>query len=226
MYIYRLSVSRVLICIAALAQFGCASMTGQVSYPASWPDLDRTQVANGCPNISGTFQNRPSEAWPVPTSDSPTLTNLFFGLAHGRKIDAPSTTVSTWHFSADEITSTLRLEPERLDVIFTAKDGIASSVSFRRYHFDIGEKIFDDLFTCYPGTSSARLRFFAEPESHSSSGMLYAEAGGTLVFLLKAIDGSLIIQLRSESLKISTLILGSRMAFNSIWLRFSPIASE
>ncbi|HUO74212.1 MAG TPA: hypothetical protein VMU39_25800 [Solirubrobacteraceae bacterium] len=116
----------------------------------------------------------------------------------------------------------LRLDPESLLVRFIADDGSETPLTFRRYHFNLQEKRYDDLFTCYPSDAGARLRFMAEPESHSSTSPLVVEAGGTLVFLLRASDGSLIVQWRSESLSIWATMIGSHMRFDSVWWQFPP----
>jgi hypothetical protein len=116
------------------------------------------------------------------------------------------------------------LEPESLTVNFVSEKSDNTPLVFRRYHFSLSEKRFDDLFTCYDVENGARLRFFAEPESHSGVlGNIYMEGGGTLVMLLKATDGSLVVQWRSESLALSSLLLGSHIRFNSVWWKYSPL---
>lgn len=105
--------------------------------------------------------------------------------------------------------------------MFLAERDVGTPLSFRRYHFNWTEKRYDDLFTCYATDPGPRLRFFAEPEGHSRGvPYLFIEGGGTLVFLLKATDGSLVVQWRSESLAITSVVLGSHMRFKSVWWRY------
>ncbi len=83
--------------------------------------------------------------------------------------------------------------PEILEVTFFGENGERTSLDFRRYHFKWSEERFDDLFTCYNRAEQApRLRFLAEPES-TDIAPFHFEGGGTLVFLLKAEDDSLIV---------------------------------
>jgi hypothetical protein len=210
--------------VAAVAGVGCASTRGPVPYPASWPPLENAQVANGCPAISGTYVNQASGTWPSEGSRIPTLTEVFSRMARGPGLMNPSRTGHAWAVPSDAESSTFQLEAERLAVTFTGTGGATGSVTFRRYRFDLAEKRFDDLFICYEGPDTPRLRFLAEPESHTTSAApLYVEGGGTLVFLHKATDGSLIVQWRSDSLAVSAVVLGTRMKFESVWWRFAPV---
>jgi hypothetical protein len=210
--------------LSAAAQWGCASSTGPRAYPSAWPPLDKTRLVDGCPDISGSYRNRAVDGSPA-ASGLPTLTDVFQRMAHGPGLFRPPDPNHAWPVPANAESATFRLAAEQLGVTFTAADQSATSLAFRRYRFSWNEKRYDDLFTCYSGEDGPRLRFFAEPESHSGGiPYLYVEAGGTLVFLLRAVDGSLIVQWRSDSLGISALVVGTRMKFDSVWWRFAPEA--
>jgi hypothetical protein len=211
--------------LSALLLLGCASTTGPIAYPSTWAPLDKTQIANGCPAISGTYSNHASDGLPAETSSFPTLTNIFDGMAHGPGEYNPAATGHTWSVPNDAKSVTFQLAPERLEVTFTGANGATSNLSFRRYHPSWDEKRYDDLFTCYTNEDGPRLRFFAEPERHSREiRYIFVETGGTLVFLLKAKDGSLIVQWRSETLGIYTELMVTRMKYNSVWWRY-PLVS-
>jgi len=114
--------------------------------------------------------------------------------------------------------------PETLKLTFLGENQEQASLEFRRYHFNWKEKRFDDLFTCYASGKEPRLRFLAEPETRSTilPGLILG-GGGVLVFLLKAADGSLIVQWRSESVGISVLVYGTHISFDSVWWRYQPL---
>ena len=112
-------------------------------------------------------------------------------------------------------------------LVFDPKSESPVRLDFRRYHPSLSEKRYDDLFTCDAVANGARLRFMAEPETHSGVfANLYMEAGGTLVLLLRASDGSLIVQWRSESVAISSVLLGSHIRFNSVWWTYPPTSAS
>jgi hypothetical protein len=48
-------------------------------------------------------------------------------------------------------------------------------------------------------------------------------ADGCPTFLLRAIDGSLIVQLRSDSLGFSAVVVGTHLSFDSIWFRYPSV---
>lgn len=209
-------------CAAALvasALVGCASATGPVAYPASWPPIDPSKTPDGCPPLSGTYANEPSGGFPEGTR--PSLTEVFARMASGRlpPKGAP------WAVPPQASSVTFRLDPERLSVAFADTDAAEAPLAFRRYHFNWSEKRYDDLYTCYPD-DGPRLRFMAEPESHSLASPIYVEGGGTIVYLLKASDGGLIVQWRSESIAISAIVLGTHMKFQSVWWRYPPVTPD
>jgi hypothetical protein len=144
-------------------------------------------------------------------------------MGRGSGPTSPRATNRFWPEAGNIAWVKLDLTPETLSVSFVPAAGASTTLDFRRYHFSWSEERYDDLFTCYAADNGARLRFFAEPESHSALfANLYMEAGGTLVLLLKAADGSLVVQWRSESLAISSVLIGSHMRFNSVWWKYPP----
>jgi hypothetical protein len=114
-------------------------------------------------------------------------------------------------------------QPKTLKVTFATSQGERISLDFRRYQFNWSESHYDDLYTCYLAADEPRLRFLAEPESHGSSSTISVEGGGTLVMLLKAVDDSLIVQWRSESIFFWIGVVGSSVKLDSVWFRFPPL---
>lgn len=223
--VLRLAAFHLMLATALFA--GCASTTGTTAYPTDWPPLDATTTADGCPRIAGTYGNRATGTFPPEMGEAPGLNEVFARMGRGSGMASPKATGRSWPEAAAANAVSLSLSPEFLQVAFDPQSEKAVRLDFRRYHASLSEKRYDDLFTCYAVANGARLRFLAEPESHSGVfANLYVEAGGTLVLLLRASDGSLIVQWRSESAAISSVLLGSHIRFNSVWWKYPPLSAS
>lgn len=100
-------------------------------------------------------------------------------------------------------------------------------------HLDIGESRstpfedrVDDLFSCRTLYDEPTLRFFNEPLSHARVSILAVGGGGTNVNLLKSIDGSLVVNWRSDDVTVSRFVLGSDYHVENLWYRYSRLAAE
>lgn len=221
------SIAALYLTLATVLFAGCASTTGTTAYPADSPLLDSTTTANGCPKITGTYGNRASGTFPPELGDAPGLNEVFARMGRGSGMASPKATGRSWPEAATANAVSLSLSSESLQVAFDPESANAVKLDFRRYHPSLSERRYDDLFTCHAVANGARLRFMAEPESHSGVfANLYMEAGGTLVLLLRASDGSLIVQWRSESVAISSALLGSHIRFNSVWWKYPPLSAS
>lgn len=214
-----------LICVgAALALAACAAVTGPARYPATWAPLDPRSSVAGCPDLAGTYSNRGSGTSPPELGEPPQLSEVFARMGRGHGLLGPKAHGEAWPEATNAASVSISQTPEALGITFIGEHQEQTSLSFRRYHFNLSETRYDDLFTCYPSDTESRLRFFAEPESHSAvMPGLYAEGGGTLVFLLKAADGSLVVQWRSESVAMSLALIGSHVSFKSVWWRYASL---
>ena len=220
-------VVRLLLMAMVMGFAGCASTTGPIKYPPSWAPIETKQTSEGCPALEGTYSNRGTAVIPVELGEPAKLTEVFTRMGRGTGLMSPQATGHTWVVPGDAITTSFALTPETLVVTFVDESGEMTSLNFRRYHFKMSEKRFDDQFTCVSDSDEPRLRFLAEPESHSAvMAPLYAEGGGTLVMLLKAADGSLIVQWRGESLVVSGLLIGSHMKFKSVWWQYPLVKAD
>ena len=223
MWTLRLILAGLLSTEASLLLTGCASTTGPVPYPTAWAPLDSSTTDCGCPNLTGTYSNLGSGTFPVELGEPPTLSQVFARMGRGTGMLSPSASGYAWPEPVDVASVALKQERETLLVTFISKSGEETPLVFRRYHFKWNERRYDDLFTCYASGTGSRLRFMAEPEGHTTSmPNFYIEGGGTLVFLLKSTDGSLVVQWRNDSLVFSRVILGTHLRFNSVWWRYPP----
>jgi len=186
---------------AILALGACASVTS-TPYPASWAPFVPGSTADGCPGLEGTYSNSGTEAFPPIAGDPPPITSVFARLGGGTGRMSPSATGRVWSVPPDAISMSIDQTPETLRVTFSGENGAQSSLDFRRYQFDWSEKRYDDIFACNASETDSRLRFMAEP------------GGGGLVFLLRATDGSLIVEWRG---RFRGLLVG---APTSSWWRY------
>jgi hypothetical protein len=201
---------------------GCASATGPTSYPADWASIKSTPTADGCPNLAGSYGNQSMATFPGALVDPPTLSEVFTRMVQGKTLlgDRPP-----WPtIPADAASMSVEQTPEVLSLNFAAPGGERTTLAFRRYHFNWAEKVYADLFHCTLAADEPRLRFFAEPQSHGSASQLHVEGGGTLVILLKATDGSLIVQWRSEDFLLWLGVVGSHFKLDSTWHRYPQIS--
>jgi hypothetical protein len=208
----------------ALALGACATATGPTPYPADWASIKSTPTADGCPNLAGNYGNQSVATVPSALVNPPTLSEVFTRLVQGKTVLGDKPPWPT--IPSDAVAMSIEQTPELLSLHFAAPAGERTTLAFRRYHFNWSEKVYGDLFHCTLAADEPRLRFFAEPQSHGSSSQIHVEGGGTLVFLMKATDGSLIVQWRSEDFLLWLGVLGSHFKFDSIWHRYPPIGGS
>ncbi len=209
-----------------LTLFGCASTMGPTAYPTEWASIDVGVTMDGCPNVEGTYSNRGTQAFPAELGEPPRLSDIFSSLGQGTGLFSPRENKQVWPDLPDALSVRISQTPESLELLFLARNGEQTSLQFRRYHFRWSEKRFDDLFTCYASDKEPRLRFLAEPQSTIIRLRgLYAGGSGSIVFLLKATDGSLIVQWRNESVGISAILVGSHVSFDSVWWHYPALGN-
>jgi hypothetical protein len=165
-----------------------------------------------------------SAAHPALADGPPTLTAVFGRMERSQAITASGI---PWNVPADAERVELAQDEEQLTVTFHGAVGGARSLRFRRQHLDLSERRFDDLFTCYQDANSARLRFMqdVDPRVAMLRGV-YIGANVGLVFLLKAVDGSLVVQFRTEDIGVSSVLIGTHATFDSVWWRYPPAAEK
>jgi hypothetical protein len=113
-----------------------------------------------------------------------------------------------------------------MTITFIDSAGRRTPLSFRRYRFTLSEDRVDDLFSCRTLYDEPTLRFFNEPVSHTHVSILGVGGGGTNINLLKSIDGSLVVNWRSDDVTISRFVLGSDYHVENLWYRYSRLAGE
>lgn len=205
-----------------LALSACASVPGSVSYPASWAPLDPGFAADGCPRLEGRYGNRGIGTFPPELGEPPSLGNIFARLGPETGPMSVSANGRVSPVLSDAVSVSIVQTSEILKVTFFGENEEQTSLDFRRYRFNWSEERYDDLFTCYKGSSYAsgpprklakdtRLRFVVGPRNYATGfAPMYFEGGLNLVFLLKAEDDSLVVQWRNDF----------SMDEKSIWWRY------
>ncbi|HEY0822797.1 MAG TPA: hypothetical protein VGD76_03340 [Ramlibacter sp.] len=208
--------------LAAVAMLpACGSITGPTTYPGTWPPLAFTTLGDRCPDLNGVYDNVGSAAHPPAAGGTPKLTEVFGRMERTTAITGPRAWGQSWGVPADAERVALVQDEQGLTVTFQGPGGAAHSLRFRRLHLDPSERRVDDFFTCYRDDNGMRLRFMQDiaPRTALLPGV-YAGAQAGLVFLLKAVDGSLVVQFRTETIGVSAVLIGSHASFDSVWWRY------
>jgi hypothetical protein len=213
---------KTMIALALPLLAACGSVTGPTAYPEAWPPPTPGVIAERCPDLNGVYANVASAAHPALEGGPPTLTAVFGRMERSQAITASGI---PWNVPTEAERVELALDEEQLTVTFHRAADAPLSLRFRRHHLDLSERRFDDLFTCYRDADTARLRFMqdVDPRIAMLRGV-YLGANVGLVFLLKAADGSLVVQFRTEDIGLSAVLIGSHATFDSLWWRYPPAA--
>jgi hypothetical protein len=214
----------VTLAIASLS--GCDAASGKNPYPATpWGPLDTAKTAEGCPQLSGTYRNVASGSFPRQAVDPPRLADLFERLAEAAKVwdgkERPDRRVPR-----DAELVTISQDENSLTFSFIDSRGIAHPLRFRQYHPSWSETNFDELYVCKSGEDANRLQFFYELDRAGGGDAVYAGEVGTTAYLLRAADGALIVQLRTETIGMSLLIIGSEYTVTNVWQRYPAVRAR
>jgi hypothetical protein len=212
--------------VAMMSLSGCDPASGTNPYPAtSWGPLDTAQIAENCPDLSGTYRNVASSTFPRQAGDEPRLADLFERLAEAaKKWDGEERPDRRVPRDAERVT--ISQDANTLTLSFIDRSGVAHPLRFRQYHPSWSETDFDELFVCKASEDANRLEFFYELDRAGGADAIYAGGVGTTAYLLRAADGSLIVQLRTETIGMSLLIIGSEYTVTNLWQRYPPVSAR
>ena len=217
-------VARLAAAVTAIGLAGCGAMTGPTAYPADWAPLAQSVVGDTCPDLNGVYANKATSAQPGQQGSPPSLTAVFGRMASATAITGSMPQGPAWTVPADALYLSIEQNAETLKVSFHQAEGKTDVLDFRRYHFNLAEKRYDDLYACYKADNGIRLRFMRDIDPHTVYiPGAYAGAKAGLMFMLKGTDGSLVVQFRTEAIGISYAIIGSHADFDSNWWRYPPV---
>lgn len=210
-----------------LAQLGCATSSGNPPYPTEWASIKSAPTPEGCPDLQGTYSNQGAASFPPEAGEPPSLADIFTAMARSKSVTGPATWKRSWPtIPADAARVSIQQAPDSITITFIDSAGRRTPLSFRRYRFTLSEDRVDDLFSCRTLYDEPTLRFFSEPLSHTRVSILAIGGGGTSVNLLKSIDGSLVVNWRSDDVTVSRFVLGSDYHVDNLWYRYSRLADE
>ena len=218
MGVARAMIPAVLLVLAA----GCASVMDQYAYPVEWASVKTSPTEDGCPKLAGAYSNRSIAAAPD-AAGALKLSDLLTSMAQGHTPTSPSSS-SPWPIIPNDPQSvSIDQTRETTTVTFLSADSASTSLAFRRSPMiELGR--FDDLFHCQSLSTGPLLTFLAELRSSGSGSavntFLPIQGSDVLVSMLKAADGSLIVQVRGIT---GRKFLVLTISVNSVWYRFPPL---
>jgi hypothetical protein len=212
--------------LLVLALPGCAITSGNPPYPAEWASIRSEPTAQGCPDLQGRYGNQPAASVP-PQAGAPSLAQIFQTMAHSQGVTGPAAWKRTWpDIPGDAVSVSIEQAPDALTVTFIDAAGRPTALPFRRYHFSLSEDRVDDLYGCRALYGEPYLKFFNEPLSHASTSIIVVGGGGTAVYLLRSVDGSLVVNWRSDAAAVSLLVVGSGYRVDNLWYRYSSVPAR
>jgi hypothetical protein len=211
----------------ALTQLGCATSSGNPPYPTEWASIKSAPTQEGCPDLQGTYTNQGTGTFPPDAGAAPSLAEIFTAMARSQSATGPAAWKRSWPtIPLDAALVSIEQTPETMNITFIDTTGRRTPLIFRRYRFRLAEDRVDDLFSCRTLYDEPTLRFFNEPLSHASTSIVAVGGGGTSVALLKSVDGSLVVNWRSDTLALTLFVLGSGYRVDNLWYRYSRLPAE
>lgn len=210
-----------LLALATCVLASCVSFD-RVDYPEGWGGSAPAILANGCPDLSGTYDARPTDSYPTSLSSSPRLNEILGpgGLSDVYGRDKP------WPALPGATRATLTSDGDWLSVRFRDDAGGVADLKFKRKHWWGGTvEGADAMYHCQKleqdaalGIDGSRRPSFVVPYSFSVSDFGF-------VFLTKGLDGSLIVSYRTFRLGIEKSLIGSYAGWvGGVWWRYAPVA--
>lgn len=206
--------------VLALALSGCAASTGPQKYPSDWASIKTMPGQRDCPNLTGTYSNGAVAEFPKDESAPPSLSQLFsaIGNASSHKVHG------SWGPIGESEAVSFAQTAESLTATFARSAAAGVELRFARLGFYTPEESAGDRFTCFSSGGEPRLFFMSTLDDQLP---IPPNTVGTQLILLRAIDGSLIVQLRSNSYEVIDLGLvgGPVVHHSSVWYRYPPSAA-
>lgn len=215
---------------ATLLVAGCASLD-PVDHPQEWRASAGAVLANGCPDLSGTYSTHPSGVYPSNLELYPTL-NEALSLIILR--DFSKNREKPWPELAGATKAVLAAEGEWLYVSLRDDGEGLASVRFKRKSwwggFHEGSDAMPLCMQLELGPTllfeSGRRPLWAVPFGVGQAAW-FGETEFDSVILSKARDGSLIVNYRTGRMFITNILVGSYGRWvGNVWWRYPPVGAD
>lgn len=216
--------------IVALLPASCASLD-PVDYPREWSARPSEVLANGCPDLSGTYSIQPSEVYPSGLGLYPRLNEALSPITLR---DFANNQEKPWPELPGATKATFSAQGEWLHVILRDEVEGQVSVRFKRKSWWGGlHENADAMPLCIQlelgPTSlfeSGRRPLWAAPFGVGQAAW-FGETEFESVALSKDRDGALIVNYRVGSMFITTILIGSYGEWvGNVWWRYPPVESD
>jgi hypothetical protein len=216
-----------LLILAALLAAGCASVPHPVDYPPGWVSIQKGALANGCPDLSGTYSTRAADAHPRNAEAPPPLNEVFELKAGGAGVFTLRTPERTWPSLPGATSAAFRSDGDALYVRFGRGALSEVALTFHRIEFVAVDRDADAFFNCPPSAAGPAVRFASDRASIGGVPYVYSEFDMDVVLLFKAADGSLMVNYRTERIFLTSVVVGSQgETLRSRWWRYPPVAPK
>lgn len=212
---------RILLLVPGAALLCSCLYFDRIDYPDDWGKESGALLANGCPDLSGTYATRPAQAHPADLPAAPMLHEILGagGLSAVSRGDRP------WPELAAATTASFQPEGDWLHLRFSDDAGHTAELHFKRKHWWGGlTEGADAMYQCLQlergvvlGIDGARRPAFQLPYPYHPDDV-------ATVFLSRELDGSLTVNYRTLSLGIERSLIGSHAGWvGGIWWRYPPV---
>ena len=196
----------------------------RIDYPEDWGKSAEGVLADGCPDLSGTYQTRATQAHPAGLGSFPTLDEVLgpggLGDMYGRD--------KSWPALPGATTATLRSEGNWLHVQFRNEAGGTAELRFKWKHWWGGTvEGADAMYQCLKLEQGAALGIDGSRRPGFAVPYAFHPSDAAVVLLSRGADGSLTVNYRTARVGIERSMIGSYAGWlGGIWWRYPSVASD
>ena len=212
-----------LVALAAVLAGACASTPPAVDYPPLWPATLRASQPDGCPQLSGAYDTRATQAHPSGAGSPPRLDELFAPKGPGAGVFELRAPNYQWPMLPGATTVTFDLQGDALRIRLRDDASGEAALLFRRSRPVTVDREAHGFFDCHASEVGPALRFLGRPIERGGLPWLYGEKDQFILTLFRGADGSLIVNRRVDRLVVTALLLGSQVSTrSSAWWHYAP----
>jgi len=181
----------------------------------------RPSLPNGCPDLSGTYA-APAAAWyPSDAEIVPRLSELFRLKGDGVGMFELRSPDRIWPTLSAATLVSFAQQGDALEVHLRNDAQGGATLKFHRIQFVSAEWAPDAFYDCYASEFGPALRFVGPMEEVGGWPLVYGKKETDIMTLFKGGDGSLIVNLRTDQLLVTAILLGSQaQTQRSVWWRY------